>query len=115
MFLISAPGKANERNFIRQTWGRLDFQARYSFQVIFFVGRGEHDEQVQAEHRRFGDLIIALVHTIEGKTIDDKRQMANGIANAIVDGAEIDISRTRVGFREYPKDSYASAGILLSD
>ena len=63
----------------------------------------------------FGDLIIALVHTIEGKTTDDKRQMAQGIANAIVDGAEIDISLTRVGFRDYPKDSYASAGVLLSD
>ena len=63
----------------------------------------------------FGDLIIALVHTIDGKTIDEKRQMAKGIAEAIVEGAEVDISFTRVGFREYPKDGYATAGVLLSD
>lgn len=63
----------------------------------------------------FGDLIIALVHTIDGKTIDEKRQMAKGIAYAIADGAEVDMSVTRVGFREYPKDGYAVAGVLLSD
>lgn len=62
-----------------------------------------------------GDIIYAIVHTIEGKTTDEKRQMASGIAHAIVDGARVDISVTRVGFLEYPKDSYAIAGELLSD
>ena len=63
----------------------------------------------------FGDLIYVVVHTIEGKTIDEKRQMVNGIVQAIMNGAEVDISVTRVGFVEYPKDSYAIAGKLFSE
>ena len=63
----------------------------------------------------FGELIYAIVHTIEGKSKNDKQQMVDGIVEAIVDGADVDKSVTRVEFLESPVDNYAIAGVLYSD
>lgn len=63
----------------------------------------------------FGNIIFVIVHTIKGKTAEQKRHAAKGICKAVADTAGMDISALRVGFIEYPKESYAIAGVLLSD
>ena len=68
-----------------------------------------------APENSFGNVILVIVHTIEGKTKDQKKNTVQGICEAIIDTTGMDISTLRVGFIEYPKDNYAIAGELVSE
>ena len=59
ILVISAPEHAQQRAAIRATWGKADQRVVFSF--IVGSTTGDLKEEVEAEARREGDLIISLV------------------------------------------------------
>ena len=58
---------------------------------------------------------IVLVKMYEGKTMDQKRNLVEGITKLVTDVLDTERSAVRVLFDEYPKDNWAIAGEIVSD
>lgn len=58
---------------------------------------------------------IVLVKALEGKTVDQKREIVKGITNVLTETAQVDPSTVRVLIEELPKENWSVAGNLVSD
>ena len=57
--LISAPENVEERNFIRSTWGRPEYQIKYNFQIVFMVGQSSKQENFTPKDQKILDSLQA--------------------------------------------------------
>lgn len=58
---------------------------------------------------------LVVVKMLEGRTIEQKRQMVEEITDTIVRAAGTTIDQVDVIFEEYPRENWAKAGKLFSD
>jgi 4-oxalocrotonate tautomerase len=58
---------------------------------------------------------LVIVKMLDGRTVEQKRQMAAEITETVVRVAGTTIDQVDVVFEDYPKESWAKAGTLFSD
>ncbi|HBS59082.1 MAG TPA: 4-oxalocrotonate tautomerase [Firmicutes bacterium] len=58
---------------------------------------------------------IIQVEMLEGRTIEQKRQMVKKVTEAVVDSVHCPPEAVRVIIREMPKEHFAVAGKLIID
>jgi len=58
---------------------------------------------------------IIQVEMLEGRTIEQKRQMVKKVTEAVVDSVNCPPEAVRVIIREMPKEHFAVAGKLIID
>lgn len=58
---------------------------------------------------------LVVVKMLEGRSLDQKRQMVEEITDTIVRVAGTSIDQVDVVFEEYPRENWAKAGTLFSD
>ena len=58
---------------------------------------------------------IVLIDWIEGRSLEQKREIVKQITEVICRVGEVDPQQVRIFFTEHPKQDYAIAGKLLCD
>jgi 4-oxalocrotonate tautomerase len=58
---------------------------------------------------------LVQITMLTGRTVDQKRKLAQRITDVMVEEAKAQREAVVVVFNEVPKESYASAGILVAD
>lgn len=61
------------------------------------------------------NMPILEVKILEGRTIEQKKQMVEGLSNVLVKTIHASPNEIRIHIVEMPKSSYAIAGQLLSE
>jgi 4-oxalocrotonate tautomerase len=55
------------------------------------------------------------IHTVEGRTIDEKKALVRDITDAVVKHFKMKPERVLIEFIECPRHNKASGGVLLSE
>ena len=55
------------------------------------------------------------IEWVEGRTIDQKRRLAQEIAPIVAEIAKTHVERVKVEFRDIPRENIAWAGVLMCD
>lgn len=58
---------------------------------------------------------IVQIEMLEGRTTDQKREMAKGVTEAIVKALNVSPDAVRIIIREMKREDYAVAGVLQVD
>lgn len=58
---------------------------------------------------------IIQIHLLEGRTTDQKRQLAKNVTQAVCDTLDKDPSSVRVILSDMAEDEYAIGGVLIKD
>jgi len=58
---------------------------------------------------------IVQIELLEGRTVEQKRQLAEKVTQAIVDSVGTQPENVSIIIRDMPKENYAKAGVLASD
>ncbi|WP_190814346.1 2-hydroxymuconate tautomerase [Saccharopolyspora pogona] len=58
---------------------------------------------------------FVVVHMWDGRSVEQKRELAKAITDAMVEHAGARPDALHVAIQEYPKENWARAGVLGSD
>ncbi len=58
---------------------------------------------------------IIQVHMIEGRTLDQKRELVANMTDAVVKSLAVKVDDVRIIIQEMTKQDYAVAGVLTAD
>ncbi len=58
---------------------------------------------------------IVHIHLVEGKTVEQKREMAQKVTDAIVDTLHCARTAVTIIYADMPPENYAPAGVLRLD
>lgn len=58
---------------------------------------------------------LIIVKMLDGRTVEQKRQMAAEITETVVRVAGTTVDQVDVVFEDYPRENWAKAGTLFSD
>lgn len=55
------------------------------------------------------------IHMVEGRTVEQKREIAQAVTREVARIAKVDQSRVKIYFFDLPKENVSSGGILRID
>jgi 4-oxalocrotonate tautomerase len=58
---------------------------------------------------------LVIVKMLEGRTVEQKRQMATEITEVVTRVANTQVEQVDVVFEDYPRENWAKAGTLFCD
>lgn len=58
---------------------------------------------------------IVTIDLVEGRTIEQKRELAKRITDAVVEVLKTTPEQVNIIYRDGPRSNFAKAGVLLSD
>jgi 4-oxalocrotonate tautomerase len=69
----------------------------------------------QSRRKKEASMPIINVKLIEGRTLDQKRNLVAAVTDAVVQTLGVPVDSVRITLHEMAKDNYAIAGVLWSD